>query len=263
MSIVHVASNHFDKHEALLKSIQAIAAEWTLLDAKGHATARKGGELLERYEHIYLHRKYTEMVENGVFGVSKSTCQKWRRVWHCKPQIQKRCSELGLDYETIGLTQALDLIRTPRNEGEDEDSPEEEGDLQDDGDTDEADAGDESQPNPTGADAIPPTVAPVAALPPPPETTSPLMQLPLLSSPLALGAAAVQPKESEAQQETAELTVTIVSEFRSRVPLREIKERLANKEATLRLALSVQAVSADGSEEILGEGEADEIIEYQ
>lgn len=62
---------------------------------------------------------------------------------------------------------------------------------------------------------------------------------------------------------TTELTVTILSEFRPRVPLRELMEKLANRQATLRLGLSLKAVSADESETILGEGEADEIIQYR
>ena len=135
MSIVHVANNPIDKHEVLIKSIQAVAAEWNLLDAKGHATARKGGEMLEKYEDIYGHRKYTEMVENEQFGVSKSTCQKWKCAWEKRDDIKKKCDELGLGYETIGLTKALKLIGKPRPKPDD-DGDEDEQQETDPGDGD-------------------------------------------------------------------------------------------------------------------------------
>ena len=114
-------------------------------------------------------------------------------------------------------------------------------------------APDHTQPKPNGSVELPPDVAEETSVP---SDTAP--------APSDDGSRSDDEQGADLppdDQDMAELTVTILSKFRPRVPLREIKEKLANKQATMKVMLSVTAVSADDA--IMGEGAADQIIECQ
>jgi len=244
MNTVHVASAQCDHHEALVQSIQAVAVEWNVLDVKGHAIARQGGELLEKYEDIYLRRKYMAMVESGVFRVSKSTCQKWMRVWKHREQIKSKCAELGLDYETIGLTQALDLIRTPRNQGNDESR----GEAGERGRTEVEEAEAEQEQVDGEEVQIADSTLPFPRPDPDKQAAEPKAKPELRAAP-------------EGEDTLSRLADDALEKFRPMMPLQEIKDRIAKRQAELFLVVTVQAVATDTDRSILGQGTAEQPIQ--
>lgn len=177
--------------------------------------------------------KAKERICNEVAGYSLSEGRRFVKFVENLPTIQREAEKRGQSMEALGFTKCLALVPKQKGRGG---RPPKGGRQQDAPSAD-------TQPEAANA-----AVAKTSCLP-------------CVTAPLPSGDND-ENVEPPATQEAAEFTVTILSTFRLRRSLAEIKDRLANKQATLRLVGS-RNVLAVGSEEVLAESDGGEILEWR